>query len=476
MAGNSFNFSASPAVKLSLSIAILLLVFAFLGISIYEEIYQAVMVIKQQRDLQNKLILLTNLTTAQERLLGLLFTSLIVIIALGATMALEVFVRVKHLDALSQKMMVAIEAAGDGIGIIDSKGNLDYMNRALLDLHGLGNADKSAYIGKPWTSLYTEKGCQQIRRSVMPVLQKTGLWRGESPIVRKDGALAYAEMSLTCLGDGAIIGTARDITGQKKSEAEKEALQQQFMQMQKMETVGRLTGGIAHDFNNMLSVISGNLDIIADYVSKIPSMENHVMAAQRAVERGSELTQRLLAFSRKQVLKPVPTNINEIVPETIKLIKRALPANIEIAFISEKNLWTVEIDIGQLENALLNLCINARDAMQEHTVGCLTFKTLNVMIAQDDPQRRDYMLPGPYVLVSVTDTGEGIPPEIMDRVFEPFFTTKDPIKGSGLGLSMVYGFVKQSRGYVTIDSTVGSGTSVNLFFPRAAQKEENSHQ
>ena len=474
MAKNILNFSFSSSAKLIVAIAVLLLVFTFLGLNIYGQIYHTAAVIGQQHDLHDKFILLTHLATAQEQLLGLLFISMIVIIAFGAAMAVEAVFRARYTDRLSEKRLAAIEAAGDGIGIIGSDGNLTYMNHALLELHGLKTEDMPDYIGSPWVSLYTERGGLHIRENVMPVLEKIGKWRGESPIIRKDGTMVYAEMSLTRLQDGVIIGTARDVTEQKKTEAEKEALRKQFVQAQKMEALGRLTGGIAHDFNNMLTVINGNLDLLEDFIPDNPTIEKHIAASRRAVERGSELTQRLLAFSRKQILKPVTANINDVIPETIKLIKRLLHEDIKIISDLGENIWPVEIDVGQLENAIVNLCINARDALPEYSAGSITFKTRNVLLDQGHLLWQGYMSPGAYTVVSVIDTGSGIPPDILGRVFEPFFTTKDAGKGSGLGLSMVYGFVKQSRGYVTIDSTVGSGTSVNLFFPRILPKKDGN--
>jgi len=452
-------------LKIIIAVTALFLVFIFLGTYIFLEIQHTAKAIGAQGDLKDKVILLTNLTKAQNYLIALLFSCSIVIFALCGSMSLEASKKALWVDALAEKRLAAIEAAGDGIGIIDHLGRLTYMNRALMNLHGINTEDTADYIGQSWTHLYTEKGRQAIIGHVLPLLQKEGFWRGESPIVRKDGTIVYAEMSLTRLKDGDIIGTARDITEQRKTKAEKDELHKQFIQAQKMEALGRLTGGIAHDFNNMLTVISGNLDIIEDYISELPAIEKNVLAASRAVERGSELTQRLLAFSRKQVLKPAITNINDVIPETIQLIRRTLPADIEISFIPGENLWPVEIDVGQLENAILNLCINARDAMEGRDSNKITLRTENVLLNQESPLWQSYMVPGAYTMISVTDTGHGIALEIIERVFEPFFTTKEASKGSGLGLSMVFGFVKQSGGYVTISSTVNIGTTVSLFFP-----------
>jgi len=384
-----------------------------------------------------------------------LFT--VVVVAL-----LAVLYKTEQTNSLAAKRLAAIEAAGDGIGIVDQNGNLTYMNRALMDLHQI--TDASLYIGKSWGNLYTDKGKYQIDNIVMPYLKTHHSWRGESPIVTVTGQIIFAEMFLTSLPNGGFIGTARDITKRKADEEEKEVLHKKYVQAQKMEIIGALTGGIAHDFNNMLTVISGNLEIIEEESDSKASTKKNLQAVRRAVHRGAELTQRLLAFSRQQILAPENIDLNKIVPETIGMMKRTLGEQIELIFRPEQNLWHAMIDTGQIENALLNLCINARDAMPKG--GVITISTHNA----DIPEGHAYITAGEYVQVCVADTGHGIPAELMGRVFDPFFTTKEVGEGSGLGLSMVYGFTKQSGGYVTIDSEVGKGTNICLYFPKGAEQ------
>ncbi len=356
----------------------------------------------------------------------------------------------------------------DGIGIIDSKERLVYMNRSLMALHGISPDNAPAYIGRNWEYLYSEKGQDDIRDHVMPALRRDRSWRGESPVVRTDGTVVIAAMSLTLLDDGGFIGTARDVTEQKAQAAEKEALYKQLLRAHKLEAVGRLTGGIAHDFNNLLTVITGNLEIIEDDTHHLPEIKKPVEALRRAVGRGSDLTQRLLAFSRQQVLKPQVVNANDVIAETIKLMRRAIREDSEISTRFAGQLWDTEVDTGQLENAILNLAINSSDAMPAG--GRIMIETANTSLDDKDPLKPNYMSPGDYIVISLADTGEGIPPALLNRVFEPFFTTKESGKGSGLGLSMVYGFVKQSGGYVTIDSAQGAGTTVRLYFPRVYSK------
>ncbi len=265
-------------------------------------------------------------------------------------------------------------------------------------------------------------------------------------------------------GDKRIfIGIVRDITQRKDSE-------RQLQQAQKMEAVGHLTGGIAHDFNNLLTAILGNLEMLQDRVELDPSARKFVDIAFRAADRGADLTQRLLAFSRKQTLSPETADINKLVLGVTELMRRTLGEDIEIKTVQGGGLWHATVDPGQLESALLNLAINARDAMPEG--GKLTIETANSHLDQAYADTHQEVNPGQYVRVAVTDTGTGMPPEVVARAFEPFFTTKEVGRGSGLGLSMVYGFVKQSAGHVNIYSEPGHGTTIKLYLPKAVAAGE----
>jgi PAS domain S-box-containing protein len=255
---------------------------------------------------------------------------------------------------------------------------------------------------------------------------------------------------------------ARDVT-------EKRLLEAELRQSQKMEAVGRLTGGIAHDFNNLLAVIIGNTQLLARSLRESPRLLRQADTALKAAMRGGELTRRLLAFARQQVLEPKVVDLNAMLAGMFDFLRRSLTGDIEIRHRPDTMAWPVKVDPGQLENAVLNLVINARDAMPEG--GTITIATCNVVIAESTtgPEHTfgdDVLKPGDYVLLDVTDTGSGMSPETLKRVFEPFFTTKDVGKGSGLGLSMVYGFVKQSDGHIHVTSAPGHGTTVHLYFPR----------
>ena len=236
-------------------------------------------------------------------------------------------------------------------------------------------------------------------------------------------------------------------------------------QSQKMEAVGQLTGGLAHDFNNLLAGISGSLEMMNTRITqgRFKDVEKYMVAAQGASKRAAALTHRLLAFSRRQTLEPKTTDVNVLANGMLDLIRRTVGPSIEVTLAGAPQLWSVLVDSSQLENALLNLCINARDAMPEG--GRVTIETANRDIDSRQAEMRD-MPPGEYLVLSVSDNGSGMPPEVVARVFEPFFTTKPTGQGTGLGLSMIYGFAKQSGGQVRVHSVVAEGTSISIYLPR----------
>jgi CheY-like chemotaxis protein len=235
--------------------------------------------------------------------------------------------------------------------------------------------------------------------------------------------------------------------------------------VQKMEAIGQLTGGIAHDFNNMLGVISGSLDLAARHIKKGNfAIERFMEAASKATDRAAALTHRLLAFARQQPLAPQPLDANKMIATMSDLLRSTLGEHISIETVSAAGLWRVKVDAPQLENAILNISINARDAMGEG--GRLTIETANAYLDEAYCRQHGEVAPGQYVMVAITDTGMGMKPEIAARVFEPFFTTKPEGVGTGLGLSQVYGFVKQSRGHIKIYSELGAGTTVKIYLPR----------
>jgi nitrogen-specific signal transduction histidine kinase/CheY-like chemotaxis protein len=241
---------------------------------------------------------------------------------------------------------------------------------------------------------------------------------------------------------------------------------EQLFQAQKMEAVGQLTGGVAHDFNNILTIVLANADAILDDDGTPPHIAKRAQRISDAGQKASDLTRQLLAFSRKQVLKPEVIDLNDLAATTGRLLRRTLGEHVVVQTVAAPNLWPTYVDRPQVETALINLCINGRDAMPEG--GLLTIETRNVTLSRDYvAQQEDEVAAGDYAVLSVTDTGCGMPAETVRRVFEPFFTTKEVGKGTGLGLSMVYGFIRQSNGHIEIKSEVGRGTTVSLYFPRS---------
>jgi signal transduction histidine kinase len=262
--------------------------------------------------------------------------------------------------------------------------------------------------------------------------------------------------------------------------AERRIMERQLRQTQKMEAMGQLTGGISHDFNNLLGVIVANADLLLDLVkgrAQETELANEILASAL---RGAALTHRLLAFARQQPLSPQVIALNEHLPRIMTILGRTLGEPIAIVTLLAEDLWETRVDPSQIEDALLNLAINARDAMPNG--GALTIETANASLDEHYSSLHPEVVPGDYVMLAMTDTGTGIPPEIIERVLEPFFTTKEPGKGTGLGLSMVYGFAKQSAGHLSIYSEVGVGTTIRLYLPRAygeaprkAVTEESDH-
>jgi PAS domain S-box-containing protein len=284
--------------------------------------------------------------------------------------------------------------------------------------------------------------------------------RYETPLLHKDGREFFAEVSLTALrrGEGYIINAfVRDITA-------KRAAEEQLFQAQKMESVGQLTGGIAHDFNNMLTVITGTIEILADGVKHDPALASIAKMINDAADRASQLTANLLAFARKQPLRPLETNVNALVEEVVKLLAPTLGRQVEIETALSDQAWPALVDRSQLTSALVNLAINARDAMPDG--GRLLFRTGNFTRDAGDAEIDD-LVAGDYVAIEVIDSGAGIPPAIRDRIFEPFFSTKQFGTGTGLGLSMVFGFAKQSGGGVVVDGEEGEGACFRIYLPKA---------
>jgi PAS domain S-box-containing protein len=294
-------------------------------------------------------------------------------------------------------------------------------------------------------------------------------FRFENRYQRKDGG--YSVLAWTAVPDEAFVhAVGRDITADREAAEALRRSEAALQQAQKMETIGKLTGGVAHDFNNLLQVISGNLQLLNRDVAHDPRAQRRVTNALAGVGRGAKLASQLLAFGRRQALEPKVVRIGRAIGGMEDMLRRSLGEAIEVETIVSGGLWNTFVDPAQVENAVLNLAINARDAMDG--VGKLTIEVGNSFLDEHYARSHAEVVPGQYVMLAVTDTGTGMPPEVLAQVFEPFFSTKPEGKGTGLGLSMVYGFVKQSGGHVKIYSEVGYGTSVKLYLPRTLESED----
>ncbi len=353
------------------------------------------------------------------------------------------------------------EVSIDLLGILSAQGLIESTNPAWG--RALGWASEQIRQ-RPIFELIHPDDVDKVRAGLRDVAGDESVRHFESRYRRTDGE--YRWLSLVAVPDaGKFYCSARDVTPEREARTELAAALDALRQSQKMEAIGQLTGGIAHDFNNLLMAVAGSMELLGKRLTqgRLSEANRYIEAAQSACKRAAALTHRLLAFARRQTLDPKPTDINRLVAEMEELIRQTVGPSIRVEVAGASNLWTTQVDPNQLENALLNLCINARDAMPEG--GSLMIETNNQWVDERGARERD-VPHGQYVTLSVTDTGTGMAPAVMARAFEPFFTTKPTGAGTGLGLSMIYGFARQSGGQVRIYSEVGHGATVCLYLPR----------
>jgi PAS domain S-box-containing protein len=379
--------------------------------------------------------------------------------------------RQAHLEALEseRRFRLLVQGVTDyAIYMLDPQGHITNWNTGAQQIKGY-SADE--IVGKHFSQFYTPEDLEaRVPWTALDTAAREGRFTAEAWRQRKDGSRFWASVVIDAIRDdaGELIGFAkvtRDLSERREAQLELERAQHALFQAQKMEAVGQLTGGVAHDFNNLLAGIGGSLELIKTRLAqgRINELDRYVTAAQGAASRAATLTHRLLAFSRQQTLEPKPVDANRLVAGMEELVRRTVGPSAMIETVLTAGLWSCFCDPNQLENAILNLCINARDAMPDG--GHVTIETANTWIDQSAARERD-MPPGQYVAICVTDTGTGMAPDVVARAFDPFFTTKPAGKGTGLGLSMIYGFAKQSGGQARIYSEVGQGTTVKIYLPR----------
>jgi PAS domain S-box-containing protein len=329
--------------------------------------------------------------------------------------------------------------------------------------------DEQDVIGTSIYKLLHPDDVQASSIEMASLAQGNSTFKFENRTMRKGGG--HAILSWTAVPDeGFIHAVGRDMTAERAAADEMRRTSLKLQQAQKMEAIGKLTGGVAHDFNNLLQVISGNLQLLAGDVGGMPRAERRLEQALAGVTRGAKLASYLLAFGRRQALDPRVVRIGRFIAGMEDMLRRSLGEEIEVETVISGGLWNTLVDTAQVENAVLNLCINARDAMDG--VGKLTIEVGNAMLDDHYARNHPELAPGQYVMIAVSDTGTGMSPEVMAQAFDPFFSTKPEGKGSGLGLSMVYGFVRQSGGHVQIYSEPGCGTTVKLYLPRSTDIED----
>jgi PAS domain S-box-containing protein len=353
------------------------------------------------------------------------------------------------------------------IYMLDTAGNVSSWNAGAERIKGYRAAE---IVGQHFSIFYGEEDRRNDEPGrALAIAAAEGKYEREGWRVRKDGTRFWANVVIDAIRDekGQLVGFAkitRDATERRDAQEALEQARAALAQSQKMEAIGQLTGGIAHDFNNLLTVVSNNLDLILQHTSDTARVRRLAEGALRAAGRGAKLTQQLLAFARRQPLRPETVDVNTLIGAIEAIMRRAAGEGVSVVLELGEKVSGVRLDAPQLEAALLNLVLNARDAMPDG--GVLSVKTEDAQVTEGDAAAALGVAPGRYALVTVRDTGAGMSSEVQAHAFEPFFTTKEPGKGSGLGLSQVYGFVAQSSGHVVLDSAPGRGTAILLYLPQ----------
>ncbi|MGQ9636338.1 MAG: ATP-binding protein [Thermodesulfobacteriota bacterium] len=374
------------------------------------------------------------------------------------------------LRAEREKFRSLLENAPFGLIMIDQNGQFQYINSKFKELLGYDLSDIPD--GRTWfRKAYPDPEYRhQVIATWLKDVSDSRVGEKKPRVFRakcKDGTERVINFITVQLATGEYLITCEDITELKRAEEALRESEEQIRQLQKMEAIGRLAGGIAHDFNNLLTIIKGYSQLSLLELNESHPLKHNLDEILKATERASNLTRQLLAFSRRQILEPKVLNLNLLIQDLNKMLHRILGEDIELFYSLASDLGKVKIDPGQIEQVILNLAINAREAMPSG--GKLTIETSNVELSNSSFQKHQEVFPGHYILLAVSDNGTGMTAEILNHIFEPFFTTKE--KGTGLGLSTVYGIVKQSGGYIYVYSEPGKGTTFKIYLPRVDEIE-----
>ncbi len=364
----------------------------------------------------------------------------------------------------------------DQVTVTDLHGVITYVNESVSETLGFRAED---LIGKSVEFFGQDAGRGASQGEIIERTLRDGYWRCEVVNFADDGSERIMDCRTQVVMDGlgravALCGIATDVTERKQAEEEKAKLEAQLRQAQKMEAIGTLAGGVAHDFNNMLGVILGHTELALDETGPEEAIFSDLLEIQKAAQRSSDLTRQLLAFARKQTISPKVLDLNSTVEGMLRMLRRLIGEDIELAWLPGSRLWKLKMDPSQVDQILANLCVNARDAVSDS--GRVTIETMNVTLNEAQCAEREGFLPGEYVLLAVSDNGCGMDRKTLTHLFEPFFTTKGVGRGTGLGLATIYGIVKQNGGFIDVESEPGEGTKFSIYLPRhRSQGEADSH-
>ncbi len=382
----------------------------------------------------------------------------------------------KALQTSEQKCRDLLDNANDAIIVIEPTGYLGFVNPKFCDMMGYSVEEAK---GLHFSRLVHSDDLAMVQERFSNWLSgKEVSWNYEARCLTKNGNTIYTDINASTIEkEGKITGAQiiiRDITKRKQAEAEKKRLEAQLIQAQKMKAIGTLAGGVAHDFNNLLTSIQGYTDLAMMDLDMDNPGYSHLKEVRRASVRAANLTRQLLLFSRRQPIEMTPVNLNHTIEDMIKMVRRLIGEDISIVTDLEEELWTINADPGNIEQVIMNLVVNARDAMPEG--GKITIRTENARLDEVDCKLTSDARPGNFVCLSITDTGTGMDKKTIERIFEPFFTTKELGKGTGLGLSVVYGIIKQHKGWINVSSEPGRGCKFRIYLPSVSTKPERTEE